>query len=67
MSCPKNYVNKSDMEPGGGTMGDAKIGGKWQRYPSIPLLPQRNAGPWDKYLSVHSKMTRIHYVRVAPP
>jgi hypothetical protein len=48
-------------------MGDAKIGGKWQLHPSIPLLSQRNAAPLDTHLYVHSKMPRIHYLRVAPP
>jgi hypothetical protein len=48
--CHKNYANKSDVELEGGTMGDAKIGGKWPLRPPIPFLPQRNVGPSDKDL-----------------
>jgi len=47
-------------------MGAAKIGGKWQRCPSPPLLPQRNVGPLDKHLQVPGKMTCFHHVKEAP-
>jgi len=45
VSCPKNYANKSDAEPGAGTMGDAKIGGKWQLHLS-PCFRSGTRAPW---------------------
>jgi hypothetical protein len=67
MLCHKNYANKSDVEPRGGTVGDAKIDGKWQIHPPIPLLPQRNEGPLDKHLYIQIKMIAVHSVKQVPP
>jgi hypothetical protein len=47
-------------------MGAAKIRREMAQLPSIPLFPQRNTGPLDKQLQVHSKMTLIHDVKQAP-
>jgi hypothetical protein len=48
-------------------VGDAKIGGKWQLHPPIPLLPQRNEGSLNKHLYIHIKMTPVHSVKQVPP
>jgi len=50
LSCLKNNEQKFYVETGGRTLGAAKIGGKCQLNASIPLPPQRNAGPLDKDL-----------------
>ena len=50
VSCPINYANQSDVEPGAGTMGAAKIRREMQCDASNPLPPQRNASPLDNEL-----------------
>jgi hypothetical protein len=43
-----------------------KIRREMQRNASIPLPPQRNAGPLDKDLLGHRKMTPVHSVKQVP-
>jgi hypothetical protein len=50
VSCPKNNIEKFNVETGDRTVGAAKIGGKWSFRPPIPLPPQRNTGPFDNVL-----------------
>jgi hypothetical protein len=42
--CPKNNIDRFNVEIGDGTMGAAKIGGKYLLRHPIALPPQRNAG-----------------------
>jgi hypothetical protein len=56
-------MDELNVEAGDGTIGAAKIGGKGQLNPPMPLLPQRDAGPLHKHLQVHGKMICFHPVR----
>jgi hypothetical protein len=47
---PKNKIEKFNVEPGGRTVGAAKIRREIQRSASISLPPHRNARPLDKDL-----------------
>jgi hypothetical protein len=47
VSCFKTNIEKFNVEPGGRTVGAAKIRREMQRNASIPLPPQRNAHPLD--------------------
>ena len=60
-------MRKFNVETEDRPVDGATIGGKWHLNASIPLPPQRSAGPLDKDLQVHGQMTTAHGLKQVPP